>query len=194
MVIQITLFKVIRVNLYTYFNSSDPAHRYYAVMAFASIKNVVTYDSLFRMLKDPVLEVRAAAAYALGQSGNAKITDRIIAAFSGRDTLEVDNIYNANILEAVGKTGNESDLKAIATVKTYRSTDTFLLLGQMRAIYNFSLRKIIADEGTSRVVDLLYQKSIPIEVRTLAANYLGRNKTLNLSLYKVRLIEVFKFY
>ncbi|HMR86900.1 MAG TPA: peptidylprolyl isomerase [Saprospiraceae bacterium] len=177
--------------LYTYFRSPDPAYRYYSVLAFGSIKNVVTNDSLFKMLKDPVLEVRAAAAYALGQTGNTKITDRIIAAFNGRDTLEVDNIYNANILEAVGKTGNESDLKAIATVKTYRSTDTFLLLGQMRSIYNFSLRKIITDEGTSRVVDLLYQKSIPSEVRTLAASYLGRNKTLNLSLFKVRLIEVF---
>ncbi len=177
--------------LYKYFRSENPAYRYYSVLAFSSIKNDISSDSLFRMLKDPVLEVRAAAAYALGQTGNTKITDRIIAAFSGRDTLEVDNIFNANILEAVGKTGNESDLKAIATVKTYRSTDTFLLLGQMRAIYNFSLRKILADEGTSRVVDLLYQKSIPSEVRTLAANYLGRNKKLNLSLYKVRLIEIF---
>lgn len=177
--------------LYTYFRSTNPAYRYYSVLAFGSIKNIVSSDSLYRMLKDPVLEVRAAAAYALGQTGNSKITGRIIASFSGKDTLEVDNIYNANILEAVGKTGNESDLKAIATVKTYRSTDTFLLLGQMRAIYNFGLRKIVTDESTSRVVDLLYQKSIPSEVRTLAANYLGRNKKLNLSLYKVRLIETF---
>ena len=111
-----------------------------AVLAFASIKNIDSKDSLILMLQDPVMQVRAAAAYALGQTSDTKVTDRLISAFRGKDTLEVNNLCNANILEAVGKTGNLADLKALATVKTYRSTDTLLLLGQARAIFRMALR------------------------------------------------------
>lgn len=177
--------------LYSYFGHKDPAYRYLSVLAFASIKNESSSDSLLAMLNDPIMEVRAAAAYALGQSGNGKITDRLIAAFSGKDTLEVDNIFNANILEAVGKLGNDVDLKALATIKTYRSTDTLLLLGQAKAIYQLSLRNIVSDEGTSRMVDLLYLPSTAPNVKLIAANYLGRAKDINLSLFKVRLTEIF---
>lgn len=178
-------------SLYTYFRSENPNYRYQAVMAFASIKSTEAKDSLIAMLQDPVMQVRAAAAFALGQSGDTKITDRLITAFKGKDTLEVNNIFNANILEAVGKTGNLSDLKALATVKTYRSTDTLLVLGQARAIYRMALRNIVSDEGTSRMVDLLYTTVTPKETKLIAAHYLARAKDINLSLSKVRLTDIF---
>lgn len=177
--------------LYSYFNHENPAYRYLSVMAFGSMKTKSATDSILTLLKDPVLEVRAAAAYALGQIGESKITDRLVAAFSGKDTLDVDNLFNANILEAVGKIGNENDLKSIATIKTYRSTDSLLLLGQARAIYRMALRNIVLDEGTSRMVDLLYLESTPYPTKLIAAHYLGRAKNINLSLYKVRLTELF---
>jgi cyclophilin family peptidyl-prolyl cis-trans isomerase len=177
--------------LYKYFRNENPSYRYLAVLAFASIKDQTTCDSLIKMLQDPVLEISGAAAYALGQIGNIKITDRLIASFKGRDSLKVDNIFNANVLEAVGKIGNESDLIAIATIKTYRNTDTLLLLGQARAIYRMAVRNITNDAGTSRMVDLLYLNSSPEEVKLMAANYLGRSKDIGLSLYKVRLTEIF---
>ncbi|MBK9733760.1 MAG: peptidylprolyl isomerase [Saprospiraceae bacterium] len=178
-------------SLYKYFRHKNPAYRYHSVLAFGSIKNPAACDSLILMLKDPVIEIRAAAAFALGQTGDGKFTDRLIPAFNGKDTLNINNIFNANILEAVGKLGNLSDLKAIATVKTYRNTDSLLLLGQARAIYCMGLRNIVSDEGTSRMVDLLYLESTPEDVQLIAANYLGRTKNLNLSLYTVRLTEVF---
>jgi len=178
-------------SLYSYFHNENPAYRYQAVISFASIKNKEANDSLIRMLQDPVTQVRAAAAYALGQIGDNKITDRLISSFRGKDTLNVNNIFNANILEAVGKTGNISDLKAIATVKTYRSTDTLLLLGQARAIFRMALRNIVNDEGTSRMVDLLYQDAVPKAVKIIAAQYFARAKDINLSLSKVRLTDLF---
>ncbi len=178
-------------SLFKYFRNENPSYRYQAVMAFGSIKNLDAKDSLIMMLQDPVMQVRAAAAYALGQSGDTKITDRLITAFRGKDTLEVNNIYNANILEAVGKTGNLSDLKALSTVKTYRSTDTLLVLGQARAIFRMALRNIISDEGTSRMVDLLFTSAVPKEIKVIAAQYFARANDLNLSLSKVRLTDIF---
>jgi len=177
--------------LYGYFRNENPSYRYQAVIAFASIKNAEANDSLVAMLQDPVMQVRSAAAFAIGQTGDSKITDRLILSFRGKDTLNVNNIFNANVLEAVGKSGNISDLKSLATVRTYRSTDTLLLLGQARAIFRMALRNITCDEGTSRMVDLLYTTSVPKEVKVLAAQYFGRAKDINLSLSKVRLTDIF---
>ena len=178
-------------SLYRYFKDENPTNRYLALMAFGSIQDPTAVDSLYPMLNDPVMEVRSAAAYAIGQSGNIKATDKLIAAFSSRDTLDINNEFNSNILEAVGKLGAASDLKALATIKTYRTTDTLLLLGQSRAIYRMALRGITTDEGTSRMVDLLYTFGVPEKVRLYAAHYLARAKNISPELYKVRLIEVF---
>lgn len=177
--------------LYKYFNHTNPTYRYLAVNAFSSIKYMESADTLLKMLQDPVLQVRAAAAYALGQTGNGKIVDRLILSFRGKDSFDVNNIFNANVLEAVGKLGVLSDLKNIATVKTYRSTDTLLLLGQARAIYRMALRNIVCDEGTSRMVDLLNQNQIPNEVQIIAAHYLSSAKNINLQPYTIRLTDIY---
>lgn len=177
--------------LYKYFRHKNPSYRYRAVIAFASIRKAEAGDSLVNMLSDPAIKVRAAAAYALGQTGEAKYTDRLIAAFRGKDTLDINNEFNASVLEAVGKTGSLPDLRLISTVRTYRNSDTLLLLGQVRAIYRMALRNITCDEGTSRMVELLYADMVPYEVKLLAANYMARAKDLNLSLSKVRLTDIF---
>lgn len=177
--------------LYQYFNHENPAYRYLAVSAFSSIKGKESADSLIRMLQDPILQVRAAAAYAIGQSGNSKIVDRLILSFRGKDSFDVNNIYNANILEAVGKLGTITDLKNIAMVKTYRSSDTLLLLGQARAIYRMALRDIVTEEGTSRMIDLLNNNLIPNEVQLIAAHYLSRAKNIKLEPYTIRLSDIY---
>lgn len=177
--------------LLTYFKSENPSYRYLAVNAFGSIKSAETADSLLRMLQDPVLQVRATAAWAIGQCGNSKLVDRLILSFRGKDSFNVNNIFNANILESVGRLGALTDLKKIATVKTYRSTDTLLLLGQARAIYRMALRDIVCDEGTSRMVDLLTNNQISDEVQLIAAHYLSRAKNINLEPYTIRMSDIY---
>ena len=49
-----------------------------------------------------MLEVRAMAAYALGQIGSPKAETPLIAAFTAQDTLSVNNMFNRQILEALG--------------------------------------------------------------------------------------------
>lgn len=177
--------------LYAYLRSEDPSHRYLAALAMGSIKSEESVDTLSLLLKDPVMEVRTAAAYSLGQIGNVKSAARLIVAFRNKDTIDVNTNFNCHVLEAVGKTGNLKDLINLSSVKTYRSTDTLLVLGQARAIYRMSLRNIVAQEGTSRMVDLLYSATTPHEIKLLAAHYLARANNLDLSLAHIRLTDYF---
>ena len=178
-------------SLYPYLRHPNTSYRYQALQMFASIKNAEANDSIYRLLSDSNLQIRAAAAYAIGQSGDSKSAVRLISAFRGKDTIGVDNIFNANILEAVGKVGQLEDLKALATVKTYRVSDSLLLLGQAKAIFRMANRNIVCEEGTSKMVDILQSTLIPNEIKIYAAHYLARAKDINLDLAKVRLTEIF---
>ena len=65
--------------LYPWLRDRNPNYRYLAARAFASIQAEEALDSLAVLLKDEVDEVRAMAAFALGQSGApgcAPIADR----------------------------------------------------------------------------------------------------------------------
>ncbi len=161
-------------SLFRYFRHADPTIRFLAARAFASIKDTAVVDSLATLLDDPVTEVRAVAAYAMGQTGNPRATPLLIAAFDRFDTSGVHALSNAAILEAVGKTGSERELELLATISTYQPTDTLLLTGQAWGIYRFALRQITHRKGTECMLRLLSDTHIPTEVRVIAANYLYR--------------------
>ena len=172
-----------------YFNHSNPGYRLAAVNAMASIQSELSIDSLVEILGDPIIEVRTAAAYALGQIGNLETVDRLMNAFVNKDTSDVDNVFNSTILEAIGKTGNKSLLDALASVESYRITDTLLLLGQSRAIYRYANRGINTQKGTNRMVELASNQAYPNEVRVIAANYLARAKDIDISKSQFRIAE-----
>lgn len=176
-------------SLLFYFNHPNPAYRYTAVNAMASLQSDRAVDSLVVMLADPILEVRTAAAYAIGQCGNSETVDPLMNAFVNRDTVDVDNRFNSTILEAVGKTGNKSLLDALASVTSYRETDTLLLLGQTRAIYRYATRGMTSQKGTDRAIDLMSSEVYPNEVRVMAANYLVRAKDIDISKGQFRIAE-----
>ena len=172
-----------------YFNHSNPGYRLAAVNAMASIQSELSIDSLVEILGDPIIEVRTAAAYALGQIGNLETVDPLMNAFVNKDTSDVDNVFNSTILEAIGKTGNKSLLDALASVESYRITDTLLLLGQSRAIYRYANRGINTQKGTNRMVELASKQAYPNEVRVIAANYLARAKDIDISKSQFRIAE-----
>lgn len=176
-------------SLLQYFSHPDPAYRITAVNAMASIKSEAAIDSLITKLDDPIIEVRAAAAYALGQIGNAESVDPLMNAFVNKDTIDVNNIFNSNILEAVGKTGDQSLLNALAGVESYRKTDTLLLLGQVRAIYRFALRGITTQKATDKMIEITNSDKYPDAVRVMAANYLSRAKNINIDKGRMRIAK-----
>jgi len=80
-------------------------------------------------------------------------------------------------------------LDALATVESYRTTDTLLLLGQARAIYRYATRGITSQKGTDRMVDLASSDTYPEAVRVMAANYLSRAKDIDISKGQFRVAE-----
>jgi cyclophilin family peptidyl-prolyl cis-trans isomerase/HEAT repeat protein len=163
-------------SLINYFNHPSPGIRFAAVKAFASSKDVKALPRLHKMLKDPILEIRSMAAFAIGQIGSPASESALISAFSVQDTLDVNSTYNENILEALGKCGSKTTLKNIASVVTYRPTDTRLLMGQIRGIYRFGQRAIFDESARTTALNYATDFKYPREVRLMAAHYLARFK------------------
>ena len=169
--------------------SKDPSQRYLAARAFASHKETKALDTLKSLLNDPVLKIRSMAAYALGQSGAESVEQALISGFRQKDTMSVDNQSNGAILEAIGKVASSPLAKYVATADNYRSTDTLLIIGQMKSLYHFALRGITTPEQTNRALAVIKDKSLPPLARLYAAHYFSRSKELDLSVLKFQLAE-----
>lgn len=176
-------------SLAPFYGSTDPTYRYLTAMAVASIQDSSALDSLYGLLNDPVEAIRTAAAYAIGQIGSPNSVAPLIGAFESNDTAGYFRYANGSILEAVGKCGNADHLRALSTVTTYLPSDTTLLLGQVRGIYQFALRQIVLPDGTARMVALASNRRFPEIVRVYAANYLARAVNLDLAPFTQSLIE-----
>ncbi len=174
-----------------YTDHKNPALRYLVANAFASLQDERGLDSLAKLTKDPVMDIRAMAAYAIGQTGSSKGIPPLLEAFKNKDTLDINNTMNSSILEAIGKIGDKNLLRAMATVETYRNTDTLLLLGQVRGIFQYALRNITIPEGTDRMVNIASDKSYPEKVRLIAATYLARAKNIDFSASKFTIAKQF---
>lgn len=178
-------------SLYQYFWNEDPSYRYPAVMAFASIQDSTALDSLAALLNDPLDEVRAAAAFAIGQIGSKKGEVLLFQAFDMEDTLGQYELANATILEAVGKCGTKKSLEALASITSYLPTDTVLLTGQAYGIYRFGLRKQFSETGTKRMIELVTNDVYPSNPRFVAASYLARFKDIDITDAANDLVRVF---
>ncbi|HND88043.1 MAG TPA: peptidylprolyl isomerase [Saprospiraceae bacterium] len=154
--------------------SPEATLRYLAALSFASVRDSQAVGPLAAALQDPVKDVRWAAAYSLGQIGHPKCEKPLIEAFRSDDSTSEHQLFNALVLEAVGKCGSPATLRHIATVSTYKSSDTLLMLGQCRAIFHYMLRKITDPTATARMVSVAANERMPAPARMVAAQYLAR--------------------
>ncbi|MCB9286311.1 MAG: peptidylprolyl isomerase [Lewinellaceae bacterium] len=161
-------------SLFPYFHHENPTYRYLAAMAFGSIRDSTANDSLALLLSDPSDEVRAAAAFSIGQAGAVSGELLLLEAFSRKDTIGRYWLANRAILEAIGKCGTEENLRALSTISTYRPVDTMLVEGQALGIYRYALRGLTLPEGTARMLGMATDNHFPADCRTIAANYLYR--------------------
>jgi cyclophilin family peptidyl-prolyl cis-trans isomerase/HEAT repeat protein len=167
-------------SLYAFFRHDDPTYRYFAALAFGSIKSAATIDSLAVLLQDPVDKVRAAAAFSIGQIGDESGQAYLVNAFERTDTAGLFRQTNKEVLEAVGRCGDEEMLQAMSTITTYNTRDTALLEGQVLGIYRYALRGMVAREGTEKMLSYIAARKYPASVRLVAANYLSRAKNITL--------------
>jgi cyclophilin family peptidyl-prolyl cis-trans isomerase/HEAT repeat protein len=165
-------------SLLRYLGHKDATLRYLAALAFASTRDSAAIQPLTPLLLDPAEEVRVAAAFSLGQIGTAACEAPLIQAFDAKDSLSQHQRFNATVLEALGKCGTAATLKNIASVTTYKPTDTLLLKGQCRAIYRFGVRAITDPSATNQMVEYVFNDHIPEPARLMAANFLARTKDI----------------
>lgn len=168
----------IKDSLLVYLKSPDATLRYVAALSFTSIGDSTVVQPLSALLRDPVDEVRIAAAFALGQTGARQAEIPLINGFAQGDSMSQQQRFNAVILEAIGKCGTLNSLKNIAAVTTYQPSDTLLLQGQCRAIYRFGIRKITDPTATDLMVKYCADEQIPEPARLMAAHYLARTEGL----------------
>jgi len=174
-----------------FFNSSSPAIRYAAALALGSVRDSSIKDTLAYMLGDPNVQVASAAAYSLGLIGSPLSQTALLSAFRQYDTAGINSPINSSILEAIGRLGSVDFLQAMATVETYEPTDTLLLLGQIRGIYRYMLRGMVDESGTRTALRYLSNKIYPEEVRLMAAHYLARAKTLDLTTLSDTILTIY---
>ncbi|HMS66724.1 MAG: peptidylprolyl isomerase [Saprospiraceae bacterium] len=167
-------------SLKSYFSHPSSLLRLMAVNAFASFQDKSVGDSIVLKLKDSNFEVRAAAAYVLGQLGDSTHLPALISAFAGQDSININNQYNANVLEAIGKIGGIREADLLSSVETYRTTDTLLLTGQIKALYRFGLRNIIPQNGVKLSLKYLENPEVDREVKLMCAHYLARTRDIKL--------------
>ncbi|MBK9399035.1 MAG: HEAT repeat domain-containing protein [Saprospiraceae bacterium] len=165
--------------------------RYIAVNAFASWSDSTAIDSIAALLKDSDENVRIGAAYSLGQIRNIKAESYLVNAFQKFDSLNNNQYFNATLLEAIGKCGSLNSLKQISSVKSYKPSDSIVVIGQAKAIFRFATRDIVSNEGTKAAVNLVVNTSYPYDARLYAANYLARAKGIELKNYADTLINAF---
>jgi cyclophilin family peptidyl-prolyl cis-trans isomerase/HEAT repeat protein len=166
-------------SLVVYLRNTDPTLRYLALRTLGSMHDSTTIPIASDLLKDPVKSVRIAAAQMLGLSGSEKAQSFLLAAFDRTDSLSVQQDFNEAVLEAVGRCGSASSLAHLASIKTFRPTDTLLLTGQCKGIYRFAARGITSPEATQTMTAYVGNVRIPYPARLMAAHYLARGKEIS---------------
>ncbi len=169
--------------------SKNPTARFLAARAFASHNDPKSLDSLYTLLNDPIVKVRAMSAYAIGQQRNPSSEQPLIRGFRQKDTMSVDNSGNATILEAIGKLSGAPLAKYIASADGYRSTDTLLYEGQMKSLFQFAFRDVTGPELTKKALAVIRDPALPNKARLYAAHYMARAKVLDIDDIKFQIAE-----
>jgi HEAT repeat protein len=160
-------------SLIYYLGSDNPSYRYLAARAFASFPEIsdAALDGLNGLLTEDNELIRTAAAYAMGQSGALRAADSLAQAFDGDGAYRA---YNAALLAAVGKTGDQRSQDFISKISTYTNQDTLLTAGQAWSLFYFARREIQSPAGDAKMLALMLDGTAPYEIRRPAAWYLQR--------------------
>jgi cyclophilin family peptidyl-prolyl cis-trans isomerase/HEAT repeat protein len=177
-------------SLVTYLDHENVGYQLLALNAFSSYTNTKYKSKIVEKLNSSDIEVSSTAAYVVGQIGDSSHVEVLIQSFRGQDSTNVDNIHNHNILEAIGKLGTLEHAEKIASVTTYRPTDSLLTLGQIRSLYRFCLRGIIPIISSETAVKYTENRAYKAPIRQMAAHLLSRSKDVDLTPYAERIIAV----
>ncbi len=153
-------------SLLLFFNNPDPRKRSAAALAFASVQDSLATVPLGFLLKDDSsVDVRVAAAYALGQTAGLASTEALVTALDDRDSKVIREIY-----EAIGKTATGS---FVADLRTARATDSLMEEGLAWGYYRLALRNR-ADTTIARREAMFLNKGHTLRTRLGAAHFFNQ--------------------
>lgn len=157
--------------LLAYLQNKDKDLRFRAAVALANLQDTSTIGALVPLLQDGNTQVRAAAAFALGQIGSASAEQALLATLTPDQDVQV----LARVLEALGKCGDSGGLDAvIAYIPSARNIA--IKRDQALSIARFAMRKITSERGVWLCFDLL--KDNHSETRSAALYALWRSSPL----------------
>ncbi len=153
-------------SLYQFLLSQDPIDRAEAVLAFASIQDTIASPMLGSLLlEDTIAEVRANAAYALGQTKGFAAVNSLIPALSDKNRMVV-----REVLEALGKSVLQRDLDLLIN---FNAQDSIAQEGLAWALYRLGLRNLADSLVVSRACTFL-QPGNSLQTRLGAAHFFNR--------------------
>jgi cyclophilin family peptidyl-prolyl cis-trans isomerase/HEAT repeat protein len=153
-------------SLYLFFDHENATYRREAVLAFASIQDTVAIVRLGKVLdNDADPAVRAAAAFALGQTGTAKSFSALMDALPNEQTAEVGR----EMIEALGKTDKGGS--GMGVVKT--DADNLKKEGFAWSYYRLGLRGVADSSTVKRAGDFLPNPNT-LSARLGAAHFFAR--------------------
>lgn len=160
--------------LFELLHDANPTIRFITLNSFASSSDSTLIDSIAPLLKDSEEKVRTTAAYVLGQLRSVKAEHYLIDAFVKFDSLNNSGLFNATILEALGKCGSRNSLQLMTSVKSYTHTDSLLTSGLAKGVFRYALRNMYSKAGNSQMFNYLYNKQYSDNSRLYAAHYFSK--------------------
>ena len=135
--------------LLEFLNSDEDTVVISAIYALSNISDSTTTDAISVQLKNHKSpDVRKWAAFALGQIGTDAAPSNLMEAMESESNSDV----LAEIIEAIGKTGSESDLDKLPKIKL---NDEKVQSALVMAVARFALRNI-KNQNSIRILDALY--------------------------------------
>jgi cyclophilin family peptidyl-prolyl cis-trans isomerase/HEAT repeat protein len=153
-------------SLYQFLQSQDPIERAEAALAFASIQDTTASSQLGSLLlEDLVVEVRANAAYALGQTKGFAAVNSLIPALNDKSPIVV-----REVLEALGKSALPRDLELFTN---FNAQDSLAQEGLAWAFYRIGLRGL-ADSLVVNRASTFLKSSHSLQTRLGATHFFNR--------------------
>ncbi len=167
-------------SLYQFLLSNEFTERAEAALAFSSLQDTTASPRLGSLLlEDSIAEVRANAAYALGQTKGFAAVNSLIPALSDKSPMVV-----REVLEALGKSVLQRDLDLLIN---FNAQDSIAQEGLAWAFYRLGLRGLADSLVVSRASTLL-QPGYSLQTRLGTAHFFNRGIFTSIG-YEENLIE-----
>ena len=163
-------------SLIYYLSDENARYREQACLALASVQDSTALGPLTSRLRDDSIDVRLAAAYAVGQLKNEMAADSLLFALAWEESPIVRKV----MLEALGKCAN---VDQIGDFLNYEPTDSLSRAGFSWGLYRAGFREIITPEMVSSATNYLSSNE-SYSTRLGAAHFLGRARELDITAYQ----------